>query len=84
MQNITLTNDFHNTSVNLRCEVLSHIHNVSTAYLSAGQVKKAKRELCGIAGCTCSGEAGTRGRQEFNGKRLEVNVDAAFANGAAQ
>jgi hypothetical protein len=80
MSTITLTNDFHNTTVTLRCEVLSHIHNVSTAYLSAGQIKRAKRELCGIAGCTCSGDAGLRGRQEHDGKRLEVNIDSLFAN----
>jgi hypothetical protein len=39
---ITLTNDFHNTSVNINCEVLCHIHNEATAYPTAGQIKKAK------------------------------------------
>lgn len=76
---ITLKNDFHNTEVLLRAEVLSHIHHTATAYLTTGQIKRAKRELCGIAGCTCSGEAGTRGPQMLdNGKRLEVNIDAAY------
>ena len=78
MQTVTLTNDFHGTSVNLRCEVLSHIHNVSTIYPSAGQVKKSKAALCGIAGCTCSGEDGTRGPQEHNGKRLVVDVSSVY------
>ena len=77
---ITLRNDFHNSSININCEVLSHIHNVATAYPSLGQIKRAKRELCGIAGCTCSGDAGTRGPQALdNGKRLEVNIDAIYA-----
>lgn len=78
--NVTLRNDFHNSEVTLRTKVLSHIHHTATAYLTVGQIKKAKHELCGIAGCTCSGEAGTRGPQTLdNGKRLEVNVDAAYA-----
>jgi hypothetical protein len=79
MRNITLTNDFHGTSVNLRCEVLSHIYHTSTAYLSVGQIKKAKKELCGTSGCTCSNDAGIRGPQELNGKKLEVNMDALYA-----
>ena len=76
---ITLRNDFHNSSVTLNADVRSHIHNVATAYLSTGQIRRAKQELCGIDGCTCSGEAGTRGRQELpSGKRLEVNCDAVY------
>ena len=78
MRTITLTNDFHNTSVNVRCEVLSHIHNVATAYPSLNQIKKAKKALCGIDGCTCSGDAGTRGRQEIDGIKLEINLDAMY------
>jgi|LakMenE18May11ns_1017448.scaffolds.fasta_scaffold7274618_1 hypothetical protein len=76
MQLITLTNDFHNTSVNLRCEVLSHIYHTAVAYPNANQIKKAKRVLCGVAGCNCSNDAGIRGRQEIDGKRLEVNLDS--------
>jgi hypothetical protein len=77
---ITLKNDFHNSAVSLNCEVLSHIHNVATAYPTLGQIKRAKRELCGISGCTCSGDDGTRGRQELNGKRLEISLDAIYAS----
>lgn len=73
---ITLKNDFHNSEINLNCEVKSHIHNVATAYLSANQTKRAKSKLCGISGCTCSGVDGSRGRQNLeNGKRLEINND---------
>ena len=78
---ITLKNDFHTTFVNLNVEVRSHIYGVAVAYLSAGQIKKAKRELCGIRGCTCSGDAGTRGPQSLeNGKRLDVNCDSIYSN----
>lgn len=75
---ITLTNDFHGTSVTLNADVRSHVHNVSTAYLTENQVRKAKRELCGTAGCSCSGTVhsapGTRGggreqRRGFNRRR---------------
>jgi hypothetical protein len=79
MQTVTLTNDFHGTSVNLRCEVLSHIHNVSTIYPTAGQIKKAKKALCGIECCTCSGDAGTHGHQEHDGKRLIVDASSLYA-----
>jgi hypothetical protein len=79
MTTVILQNDFHNSSVRLRCEVLSHIHNESTIYPTAGQIAKAKKALCGIDGCTCSGDAGTRGPQEFRGKRLIVDVSSLFA-----
>jgi hypothetical protein len=51
---ITLFNDFHGTSVNLI---------VKDGKLSQSQMKRAKSELC-CHGCTCSGDLGTRGRQE--------------------
>ena len=74
MTTVTLTNDFHNSSVRIRCEVLSHIHNVSTIYPTVGQIKKAEKALCGIDGCTCSDYSGVCGRQEHNGKRLVVDL----------
>ena len=79
MSRVTLTNDLHNTSTTLICETLSHIYNEVTIYPSVSQIKRAKKALCGIDGCTCSGDAGTRGRQEHNGKRLIVDVSAMFA-----
>jgi hypothetical protein len=50
---ITLTNDFHKTSITLKDKA---------GVLSATQVKKAKKTLC-AQGCTCSDFAGTRGNQ---------------------
>ncbi len=80
MTNVTLTNDFHGTEVTIRTEVLSHIWHTSTIRPTLGQIKRAKRVLCGIDGCTCSGDLGTRGPQELNGKRLEVVLDALYCN----
>jgi hypothetical protein len=71
--NLTLTNDFHNTSANLRATVLWHGMHCEVS-LTAHQMKRAARKLCGVTGCTCGGPAGIRGRQEFNGKKLVVNV----------
>ena len=77
---IKLTNEFHNTSCTINCNVLSHVHNVAVAYPTLGQIRKAKRELCGIKFCTCSGDAGTRGRQETpEGKRMEIDCGAVYA-----
>ena len=78
MSLVTLNNDFHGTEVTIRCEVLSHIWHTATIYPSARQIKRAKRELCGVEGCACSDDAGCRGRQEFNGKRLVVDTSDAF------
>lgn len=50
---ITLTNDFHNTQITLQDKA---------GTLSVAQVRKAKKTLCS-EGCTCSGVAGTRGKQ---------------------
>ena len=55
MEKITLTNDFHNTEVTL---------NVKNGIITVGQVKRARRVLCGISGCTCGDDLGARGKQE--------------------
>ncbi len=53
---IELINDFHNSAVRLRVRGIP-------CELSAGQVRRAKRTLCGVGGCLCSGILGTRGIQ---------------------
>ena len=54
---ITLTNDFHGTSVRLRASLGD--------YLSDSQIKRAARVLCPAADCFCGhGELNTRGRQD--------------------
>lgn len=55
MEKITLRNDFHNTEVTL---------NVKNDTITAGQVKRSRKVLCGISGCTCGDDLGARGEQE--------------------
>ncbi len=70
---ITLTNDFHNSSIILYVPTLSHIHNeIEVQSITKHQAAKARRKLCGIKGCTCGGAFGQRGRQETNGKYLRL------------
>jgi hypothetical protein len=52
---ITLTNDFHNSSVSIRATVGD--------LLTPAQIRKAKATLCGINGCACGGPLGERGEQ---------------------
>lgn len=54
---ITILNDFHNSEYTLRVPALP-------ARLSAGQVRRCRRALCCIPGCTCGGNLGERGSQE--------------------
>ncbi len=51
---ITLKNTFHGTSINLRPR---------DSRLSVHQVRRARRILCGIDGCTCGGPCGERGAE---------------------
>ena len=55
-QMITLYNDFHGSEVTLRANPGDE--------LSLAQVRRARRELCGISGCLCGGNLGERGRQD--------------------
>lgn len=55
MRKITLTNSFHGTEVALI---------VRDGELSPRQIRRAKRELCGVRGCSCSDDLGIRGAQE--------------------
>ena len=54
---ITLTNDFHNSSVNVRAQLGTD--------LSERQVRRIRRVLCGIEDCTCSARTGVRGEQQY-------------------
>lgn len=69
---LTLSNNFHGTSVTLlaRSEGKTDLNNygeeIPIVDLSPGQVQRAKRTLCGISGCMCSGSLGLRGPQEQN------------------
>lgn len=76
--NVTIRNDFHHTSCVVRCQVLLHHPTEATIRPTKSQLKRSKRLLCGIVGCTCSNDAGARGPQTYNGKRLIVDMSAIF------
>ena len=63
MNTYTLINNFHNTSVNVRAEGIQHIWSEIEISLTKNQIKRTKKALCGVAGCTCSNAAGIRGNQ---------------------
>ena len=65
---LKLSNSFHGSFVNLRPR-----KEAGRTLLSEGQVKRAKRELCGLSGCVCSGDLGTRGPQEA---QVEIFYDS--------
>lgn len=62
---ITITNNFHNTSYRLRATI--------GAELSAAQIRRSRKALCGMHDCTCGGPLGERGKQD--GFRIE-QIDA--------
>lgn len=66
---VTLVNDFHGTSVNVRAEVMCHGVHCEIA-LTDSQWSRVNRKLCGMSDCACGG---LRGRQEFDGKKLIAN-----------
>lgn len=61
---ITLKNDFHNTEVRL---------NPKGGTLSASQIRRSEKVLCGIDGCTCGDAGGMRGQQDY-----EVEFDMSW------
>lgn len=61
---ITLTNDYHNSEVNLLVD--SGALNQGGAELSPTQISRARRELCGVDGCTCGDDLGMRGSQSVH------------------
>ena len=64
---ITLTNNFHHTSVTLRAR-----RSPRGMVLSRRQVLRARRELCGCEGCTCGGPLGERGNQSVEVRAYPV------------
>ena len=62
---ITIENNFHHTMCRLRASVGD--------VLIVSQVKRCRKVLCGIPGCTCGGELGERGPQsDDSGHRFYV------------
>ena len=67
---ITLTNQFHNTSVNIRVKSLPHA-------LTDSQESRIKRELCGTTHCICGGING----QQYGPDRQQLNFGRDWENG---
>ena len=72
VRKLKLTNDFHNTSITL---------HVVGLRLSAGQVRRARHALCGMASCDCSGYVGVRGPQYLEGDRVDIQCRPERADG---
>jgi len=67
-QMVTITNDFHNSTAWARARVLPD----GRLYLSEHQVRRIRRELCGVTLCSCGGYLRERGRQDW---LVEPEVD---------
>jgi len=52
---VTVRNDFHNTEARIRASIGDT--------LTPSQVRRCRRTLCGIKGCTCGGALSERGPQ---------------------
>jgi hypothetical protein len=58
---ITLTNDFHNTSATVRPAPIADGRYAGLHKISRRTTQRLQAELCGVAGCMCSGNFGERG-----------------------
>jgi len=54
---ITIKNNFHGTEARVRFSSLP-------ATLTAGQIKRVRRALCGMTDCSCGGNLSERGPQD--------------------
>ena len=54
---VKLSNDFHKTVVRL--------NTTEGKALSQSQIRRARKELCGISDCCCGGDLGERGTQDY-------------------
>lgn len=78
---ITLSNSFHSTTVNLEVELEpTGNREEREGFLSAAQIKRAERALCGIGSCTCGRVAGIRGKQWLG--RMQMFLSETTTGGA--
>lgn len=69
---ITLKNDYHGTEVRLRVG--------SDGRLTERQVKRVRKVLCGVDGCTCGDNLGRRGPQDDRVDEVEPGVYVAMVD----
>ncbi len=85
METYTIRNDFHGTSVDVRCEGLSHICGEVVIRPNRRQLARMKKTLCGIKGCQCSGDDGRRGNSfTKDGKRIVIDTSALYCGQATR
>ncbi len=72
MDKITIRNDFHGSETRA-------VPN--EGYLSPRQVRRIRRDLCGIPECTCGGVLSERGPQDFEIEALSDGGVGVFSLG---
>jgi hypothetical protein len=78
---LVLKNDYHNTQVTLRVEHNGKIEIDDVIELTAGQIKKTQKLLCGIAECLCAGDLGTRGNwHDLDGEEVKLQEEIFYNN----
>jgi len=64
MKTLSLRNEFHGTETHIRLSQFPTSSRHAGLYrVTRQQALRAKRALCGIAGCVCGGAFGERGTQ---------------------
>ena len=66
MATVTLINDFHGTSANVRPILIKDGRFSGYHKISRKTAMRLRNELCGINGCVCGGKFGERGGVYLN------------------
>jgi len=78
---LVLKNDFHNTEATFRVQHNGEVEIDDIITLSANQIRKSQKLLCGIDGCSCSGELGTRAEwHELDGEEVKLQEEIFYNN----
>jgi hypothetical protein len=76
---LVLKNNFHNNQATFRVEHKGKIEVDDVITLSASQIAKAKRLLCGGGDCLCSGELGARSDwHELDGMEVKLQENVKY------
>jgi len=74
---ITVRNEFHNSAARIRASIGD--------VLTASQVRRCRRTLCGVEGCTCGGALSERGQQHDDEGRpfnvIAIGADEVMLEG---
>lgn len=75
MSKITLINDYHNTTTNV---IYKKTPN-HRPYLTANQVNRAEKALCGMSDCKCGGVRGGKWALDYNGDGAWLQLSYDYA-----